>query len=190
MYSTSNSTSRYFMVLPLVLYDILSELPGNNWSANPTKFILSCKDIPFGRTMWVENSDIFIAVKAIGAKSNKRPNGSDVHTVPVLSDPNTGALVTDSLEIASYLEKTYPEKAIFPNSEALIRTFDSAYFKPPSTCYQVYLRTLHRNIESRQFQVLHPSSFGGRVVALGYSTTFECRSGTDHSELIQVISPR
>ncbi|KAG1864334.1 hypothetical protein F4604DRAFT_1782958 [Suillus subluteus] len=67
-------------------------------------------------------------MKAIGAKPNKRRDGSDVYTVPVLSDPNTGALVTDSLEIACYLEKTYPEKPIFPNnSEPMIRVFDSAY---------------------------------------------------------------
>ncbi|KAG1780555.1 hypothetical protein EV702DRAFT_1194028 [Suillus placidus] len=116
-------------MLPLVLYDIISNLPGNNFSPNPAKprFILSYKDIPFV-TIWVEYSDIPIAMKAIGAKPNKRQDGSDVHTVPVLSDPNTGALITDSLEIASYLEKTYPEKPIFPNnSESLIHAFDSAY---------------------------------------------------------------
>jgi glutathione S-transferase len=114
---------------PLVLYDILSELPGNNWSANPAKprFVLSYKEIPFV-TLWVEYSDIPIAMKSIGAKLNKRPDGSDVYTVPVLSDPNTGALITDSYEIACYLEKTYPEKPIFPNnSESMIRAFDSAY---------------------------------------------------------------
>ncbi|KAG1818547.1 uncharacterized protein BJ212DRAFT_1268887 [Suillus subaureus] len=116
-------------MLPLVLYDVLSELPGNNWSANPAKprFVLSYKDLPFV-TLWVEYSDIHIAMKSIGAKPIKRRDGSDVCTVPVLSDPNTGALVTDSLEIVSYLEKTYPEKPIFPNnSEAPIRAFDSAH---------------------------------------------------------------
>ncbi|KAG1727814.1 hypothetical protein EDB19DRAFT_1941889 [Suillus lakei] len=110
-------------MLPLVLYDILSELPGNNWSSNPAKprFVLSYKDLPFV-TLWVEYSDIPIAMKSIGAKPNKRRDGSEVYTVPVLSDPNTGSLITDSLEIASYLEKTYPEKPIFPNnSEPLIR---------------------------------------------------------------------
>jgi glutathione S-transferase len=88
---------------------------------------LRYKDIPFV-TIWVEYSDISIAMKAIGAKSKKRRDGSDVCTVPVLSDPNTGALIMDSLEIASYLEKTYPEKPIFPNnSESLIYAFDSAH---------------------------------------------------------------
>jgi glutathione S-transferase len=88
---------------------------------------LRYKDIPFV-TIWVEYSDISIAMKAIGAMSKKRRDGSDVCTVPVLSDPNTGALIMDSLEIASYLEKTYPEKPIFPNnSESLIYAFDSAH---------------------------------------------------------------
>ncbi|KAG0708466.1 hypothetical protein DFH29DRAFT_994306 [Suillus ampliporus] len=116
-------------MLPLVLYDILSKLPDNHFSPNPAKprFALSYKDLPFV-TVWVEYSDIPVAMEAIGATPNKRPDGSDAFTVPVLSDPNTGALITDSLEIASYLEKTYPEKPIFPNnSEALIRAFDSAY---------------------------------------------------------------
>jgi glutathione S-transferase len=58
----------------------------------------------------------------------KRSDGSDIYTVPVLSDPNNGALIDESLEIAAYLEKTYPAKPIFPHgSEILIRVFDSAY---------------------------------------------------------------
>ncbi|KAG1849932.1 hypothetical protein DFJ58DRAFT_794445 [Suillus subalutaceus] len=77
-------------MLPLVLYDAM--------------FILSYKDIPFV-TIWVEYSDIHIAMKSIGAKPIKRRDGSEVCTVP-----------------------TYPEKPIFPNnSEPLIRAFDSAH---------------------------------------------------------------
>ncbi|KAG2750947.1 hypothetical protein P692DRAFT_20381538 [Suillus brevipes Sb2] len=126
------------MMQPLVLYDILSELPGNSWSANPAKprFVLRYKNIPFV-TLWVEYAEISIAMKSIGATpiGRKDRHGSDVYTVPVLSDPNTGAIITDSLEIASYLEKTYPEKPIFPNnSEPLIRTLDSTHFSliPPA----------------------------------------------------------
>ncbi|KAG1864014.1 hypothetical protein C8R48DRAFT_602270 [Suillus tomentosus] len=137
---------------PLVLYDIVSKLPGNNWSSNPAKprFVLSYKDLPFV-TLWVEYSDIPIAMKAIGAKPNKRPDGSDVYTVPVLSDPNTGALITDSLEIASYLDKTYPEKLVFPNnSEPLIRAFDSAISS--------LLRPAVKFIYARCTEILSPAS--------------------------------
>ncbi|KAG1820837.1 uncharacterized protein BJ212DRAFT_963435 [Suillus subaureus] len=139
-------------MLPLVLYDILSELPGNNFSPNPAKprFVLSYKDLPFV-TLWVEYSDISIAMKSIGAKPSKRRDGSDVYTAPVLSDPNTGALISDSLEIASYLEKTYPEKPIFPNnSEPLIRAFDSAHFG--------LIRPALKTLFARTAEILSPAS--------------------------------
>ena len=88
---------------------------------------MSYKGLPF-ETVWVEYSEIATVMKSIGAKQIKRINRSNIYTVPVLSDPNTGALITDSMEIASYLEKTYPEKSIFPhNSGALIRAFDTAF---------------------------------------------------------------
>ncbi|KAG1774535.1 hypothetical protein EV702DRAFT_1032052 [Suillus placidus] len=184
--STSNPTSQYSMTLPLVLYDILSELPGNNWSPNPAKprFVLSYKDIPFV-TLWVEYSDISIAMKAIGAKPNKHRDGSDVYTVPVLSDPNTGALITDSLEIASYLEKTYPEKPIFPNnSEPLIRAFDSAHFS--------LIRPAMKSLFARSTEILSPASaklfIGVRsidhdedwdLLEKGYNTAHEWYQKTD-----------
>ncbi|KAG1727815.1 hypothetical protein EDB19DRAFT_174502 [Suillus lakei] len=112
----------------LVLYDTLSNLPGNFWSPNTAKprFTMSYKGIPFV-IVWLEYSDIAAAMKAIGAKPIKRADSLD-YTVPVLSDSNTGALITDSLEIVSYLDKTYPGKSVFPNhSEPLIHAFDSAY---------------------------------------------------------------
>jgi len=90
-------------------------------------------------------------MKSIGAKQNKRPDGSDAYTVPVVSDPNTGAIITDSLEIASYLEETYPEKPIFPNnSEALIRAFDSAYMG--------LIRPAFKSVLGRSAEILSPDS--------------------------------
>ncbi|KAG2116866.1 hypothetical protein BD769DRAFT_1056525 [Suillus cothurnatus] len=186
-------------MLPLVLYDILSELPANNWSPNPAKprFILSYKDLPFV-TLWVEYSDIPIAMKAVGARPNKRQDGSDVYTVPVLSDPNTGALITDSLEIASYLEKTYPEKPIFPNnSEPLIRAFDSAHLS--------LIRPAVKSIFVRSTEILNPASakffIGARSIDVplpwdtrydedwdllekGYNTAYELYQKTDGKWII------
>jgi len=116
-------------MLPLVLYDIPSKLPGNTWSPNPAKprFVLSYKNLPF-ETVWVEFPDIATKMKEIGASPNKGPlDNSDLYTVPVLSDPNTGTLITDSWLIAEYLDKTYPEKPIFPHSSnGLIDAFYAA----------------------------------------------------------------
>ncbi|KIJ66492.1 hypothetical protein HYDPIDRAFT_174570 [Hydnomerulius pinastri MD-312] len=111
---------------PLVLYDIPSKLPGNKWSPNPAKPRYET-GLPF-ETVWVEYLDIAPKMQELGEAQNKLPDGHDGYTVPVLSDLNTGALITDSFEIAEYLDKTYPEKSVFPtNSVGLINAFDSAY---------------------------------------------------------------
>ncbi|KAI6136157.1 hypothetical protein F5141DRAFT_1072855 [Pisolithus sp. B1] len=115
-------------MIPLVLYDIPSKLEGKYWSDNVTKsrFVLGYKGLPF-RVEWVEFPDIAPRMKEIGARKNRLADGAEMYTLPVLSDPNTGALVTDSWEIAEYLEKTYPEKSIFShNSKGLIRAFTTA----------------------------------------------------------------
>jgi len=91
-----------------------------------SRFVLGYKNLPF-ETVWVEYPDIAPKLKEIGASPNKRPDGSEQYTVPVLSDPNTGALVTDSWVIAEYLDKTYPEKPVFPNgSKGLVVAFEFA----------------------------------------------------------------
>ena len=59
------------------------------------RFILSYKNLPFD-TVWVEGPDIAPTLKQIGASPNKRSDGSEWYTVPVLDDPNTGAIVTNS----------------------------------------------------------------------------------------------
>ena len=111
---------------------------------------MSYKGLPFV-TVWVEYPEIATVMKSIGAKQNKRPDGSDAYTVPVVSDPNTGAIITDSLEIASYLEETYPEKPIFPNnSETLIRAFDSAYMG--------LIRPAFKSVLGRSAEILSPDS--------------------------------
>lgn len=76
---------------------------------------MSYKGVPFV-IIWLKFFDVAAALKAITAKANKRIDGSDVYAVSVLSDSNTGALITVSLEIVSYLDKTYPEKSVFPNN--------------------------------------------------------------------------
>ncbi|KAL4062936.1 hypothetical protein V8B97DRAFT_1649565 [Scleroderma yunnanense] len=116
-------------MLPLILYDIPSNIEGNYWSPNTVKsrFILAHKGLPF-EVDWVEFPDIAPRMKEIGATPNKFPDGSERYTLPVLRDPNTGAIITDSWDIAVYLENTYPEKPIFPkDSQGLIRAFEAAY---------------------------------------------------------------
>lgn len=117
-------------MIPLILYDIPSKLEGNHWSPNTAKprFVLGYKGLPF-RIEWVEYPDIAPRMKEIGASKDKLPDGRELYTLPVLSDPNTNALITDSWNIAEYLEKTYPEKPIFPNkSQGLMLVFNTTVY--------------------------------------------------------------
>jgi glutathione S-transferase len=42
-------------------------------------------------------------------------SGAQLYTVPVIHDETTGAVVADSSEIVSYLERTYPTPALYPS---------------------------------------------------------------------------
>ncbi|KAA1474762.1 hypothetical protein DENSPDRAFT_841391 [Dentipellis sp. KUC8613] len=95
---------------PLILYDIPLSLPYKAWSPNPWKarLALDAKGIPY-RTVWVEYPQIADLCKRIGAEHTQiRPDGPH-YTLPVVQDPNTGAVVSDSFKIAQYLDKTYPD---------------------------------------------------------------------------------
>lgn len=63
-------------------------------------------------------------MKAIGAS----PTTGDMYTLPVIEDRNTGAIISDSLAIAEYLDKTYPQKQIIPHgANILMRMFEPTY---------------------------------------------------------------
>jgi len=103
---------------PIILYDI----PGNEparmaWSPNTwrARYVLNYKGLKY-RTEWVEYPDIENLLKKIGATpTEKKPDGRDHYTLPVIYDPSTESVVMDSDSIARYLEKTYPDTPkLFP----------------------------------------------------------------------------
>ncbi|KAL4067238.1 hypothetical protein V8B97DRAFT_2025088 [Scleroderma yunnanense] len=117
-------------MLPLILYDIPSNVDEIFWSPNTARpgFVLGYKDLPF-ETEWIEFPDIAGRMKEIEAAPGSWPNGGLLYTLPVLRDPNTGAIITDSWDIVVYLENTYPEKPIFPkDTKGLIRAYETGYF--------------------------------------------------------------
>ena len=68
------------------------------------------------RTEWVEYPDIEAVCKKIGARpTEKKADGSDAYTLPVLYDPRTQRTVSDSWAIARYLDHAYPDTPrVFP----------------------------------------------------------------------------
>ncbi|KAG1841903.1 hypothetical protein DFJ58DRAFT_732251 [Suillus subalutaceus] len=90
---------------PIILYDTPCKLPKKQWAPNPskTRFCLGHKGLPY-EVVWVEFCDIAATMKGIGAS----PTAGERYTVPVIKDPNTGAVVSDSHAIAKYLGRDLP----------------------------------------------------------------------------------
>ncbi|KAG1743400.1 hypothetical protein EDB19DRAFT_1698208 [Suillus lakei] len=113
-------------MLPIILYDIPSKAPNSISAPNPakTRFCLGYKGLPY-TTVWVEFEDIPMTMKCkVGASTTEGGR----YTLPVIKDPNTGSVVADSLAIAEYLDKNYPEKPIIPRgANVLIGLFEPAY---------------------------------------------------------------
>ncbi|KAA1474761.1 hypothetical protein DENSPDRAFT_883040 [Dentipellis sp. KUC8613] len=109
---------------PLILYDIPSTAPGRAWTPNPWKarLALNAKGIPY-RTVWVEYLDIAGLCKRIGAQHTEVHADGHYYTLPVLRDPNTGVAVSDSFNIARYLDETYPDTIrLIPDGTAAFQT--------------------------------------------------------------------
>lgn len=88
------------------------------------------KKLPY-KVVWVEMPDIESTLKAIGAKpTGKRPDGSDLYTVPTLHDSSTNRVVSESLAIAEYLDEAYPDtpKLVPPELGASIHLLDRYWF--------------------------------------------------------------
>ncbi|KAG9308897.1 hypothetical protein JVU11DRAFT_11357 [Chiua virens] len=100
----------------IILYDIPCITPGRPWSPNTmkTRYSLGYKGLPF-TTVWVEFPDISALLQSKGIDQGP-------YTLPAIEDPNTGAVIVDSLAIATYLDETYPEtpKLMSPAARALM----------------------------------------------------------------------
>jgi len=112
----------------ITLYDIPSTLPGKAWSPNvwKTRLSLSVKGLQY-KTVWVEFPEIESVCKKIGAKPTSAT--APHYTLPVIHDPSTNSVISNSIEIARYLDATYPATTpLFPpRSAALQEAFQSAF---------------------------------------------------------------
>ncbi|KAL1734091.1 hypothetical protein EV714DRAFT_281225 [Schizophyllum commune] len=108
------------MASPIIFYSIPSQK--GCWSLHTLKirYALNYKGLPF-RTEWVEYPDIEKKCKEIGAEpTDTKEDGSPLYTLPVISDPSTGKVISDGPKIAKYLDDTYPDtpKLYPPGTEA------------------------------------------------------------------------
>ncbi|TFK35055.1 hypothetical protein BDQ12DRAFT_737787 [Crucibulum laeve] len=139
----------------ITFYDFASTLPGITFNPNTwkTRYSLNYKQIPY-KTEWLEkNSDIESVYKKMGIPpSAKKLDGSDLCTLPAIYDHSTNTGVSDSLAIAAYLDKTYPDRpTLLPaGTEALQAAFVDAFSSKLGSSFRLFLPTV--------LEILTPSS--------------------------------
>ncbi|KAH9904232.1 uncharacterized protein BXZ73DRAFT_111316 [Epithele typhae] len=118
------------MLKTIYFYDIPGISKALAWSPNTwkTRFCLNAKGLPY-KTIWVDFPDIEAVCTKIGAAPTaKKRDGSPVYTLPVIYDPNTNTTVSESLAIARYLERRYPDRVVLipPALDGLMADFQKA----------------------------------------------------------------
>ncbi|KAE9406940.1 hypothetical protein BT96DRAFT_192745 [Gymnopus androsaceus JB14] len=94
----------------IIFYDIPFAEPGVCWSPNTwkTRYCLNYKGLPY-RTEWIEYPDIeALCVKLGAAPTDVKDDGAPHYTLPVIYDPTTNRAISESFDIAVYLDATYP----------------------------------------------------------------------------------
>ncbi|EEB93892.1 hypothetical protein MPER_07394 [Moniliophthora perniciosa FA553] len=104
------------------------DIPGSGgvvWSPSTWKirYALNYKGLEY-QTKWIEFPDIESTCKKLGVPPTKtRRDGSPWYTLPAIYDPSTGVALVDSLRIAEYLEKQYPDKpSLIPSGTLALHT--------------------------------------------------------------------
>ncbi|KAJ7088884.1 hypothetical protein B0H15DRAFT_922830 [Mycena belliarum] len=176
---------------PIVFYDIPSTLPNKSWSPNTlkTKYALNFKNIPF-KIVWVEYPDIERVSKEIGAPpTSNKPDGRPHYTLPMIHDPSTGAVISDSSNIAAYLDATYPDtpRLLPEGTFGLFRAFEAAasalltpvypwalpashsFLNPPS---QDYFRSTREKSLGKTLEALVPTGEEGAAAWANFKAGF------------------
>lgn len=112
------------------------------------RFALNVKGLAY-KTIWLEYLDIETTCKKIGAA--KTNSSAIAYTLPIIHDPAHDAVVSDSIEIARYLDKTYPETSTLfpPGSYALQEAFQVAHEKTAAEAmYLIMLPLSHAKLNT------------------------------------------
>lgn len=96
-------------------------------------------------------------LKNVGGAPTETKNGQDHYTLPAIHDSTTGKVITDSANIAAYLDETYPDKpALFPvldngkfETKAAILAFQSLFMEKWGAIRLVGLSGTHKILTPR-----------------------------------------
>ncbi|KAF9017180.1 hypothetical protein BDZ89DRAFT_1103837 [Hymenopellis radicata] len=125
----------------ITFYDIPGSLPGGPYALN-------FKGLQY-TTVWVEYPDIKLLYEKLGISAVlTKADGSPYYTLPLIRDASTGAIISDSLLIAEYLDKTYPNTPqlfpLGPDSYTLHAAFSDAFMAKLGNLWQFTVPAMHR----------------------------------------------
>ncbi|KAF7760741.1 hypothetical protein Agabi119p4_10150 [Agaricus bisporus var. burnettii] len=138
----------------ITFYDLARQSPQMTWSPNPfkTRFALNYKKLPY-RTVNLELSELESEFKKIGIPpSTTWPDGRPKYTSPSIFDDSTNTGVSDSYQIAQYLDQTYPDtpKLFPPGTEALQAAFYAQFEQLRTPTFPFLVPTF--------FEIMNPPS--------------------------------
>ncbi|KAJ7136380.1 hypothetical protein C8R43DRAFT_1089438 [Mycena crocata] len=133
-HSHSHSHSSRSAVPLITLYDLKSS-GFQPWAPNiwRIRFILNYKRLRY-RTIWVEFPDVEATLRTIGAPpSSRSSSGRSVYTLPVVIDPTRNPqqphILSNTNNIAEYLEAAYPARPVFPEGTRALQTLFVHYIQ-------------------------------------------------------------
>jgi glutathione S-transferase len=144
------------------------------------RYSLNFKGIPY-KTEWVEYPDIEALCKKIGAApTEQKADGSPHYTLPAIYDPSTKTALTDSVQIAKYLDRTYPNtpKLFPPGSKALQHGALEAYFPKLTPLWRFALPPTNTILNPHSQQYFRPT----REIMLGKRLEDAVPKGKDREE--------
>ncbi|KAF5317825.1 hypothetical protein D9619_012617 [Psilocybe cf. subviscida] len=131
--------------MTIVLYDLATRT-GETISPNPwkTKLCLALKRIPFEVKMVGLHEVQQVLPREGIPPASKKDDGTPYYSIPAIHDLSTGVKLSDSWEIAHYLDKTYPDTPrLFPEGTiSLQRAFMDSFRPHFNAAYLFFLPCL------------------------------------------------
>ncbi|KAJ7574798.1 hypothetical protein C8J56DRAFT_1058224 [Mycena floridula] len=119
----------------ITLYDTPAGHSSQAWAPNVwrIRLILNYKRLRY-RTIWLEFPDVEMTLRAIAAPpSAVRSDESPVYTLPVIVDatrnPSSPTIISNTNNIAEYLESTYPARPVYPEGSRALQTLFAHYIQ-------------------------------------------------------------
>lgn len=148
------------------------------WHRAVIRLALNYKNLPL-KTAWVEYTDIEALYRRLGVEPTaKRADGSLYCSLPLIYDPATETYVSDSYQIALYLDKTYPDTPpLFPKGTLVFhQTFQATCHKVLFEIMPLLTAMFCSQLSPRSQAIFRPAcerTFGGKLEDLCNETQWQ-----------------